>query len=577
MDSDFKRQIQEAIRTRKLSDTAASMRISQEKLGDFKEWKSIDEAEEADKSLAELRHLAQVHPSDVTVEVVAPDPRFATDPKMRGHLEAIKNAVRLSQTEFVLHDPSFHGPTVPDYKWTIESTHDGAISLKSDINGFQVTRQMFLVSFTDDEDLTKRVGTLIQSRLHRIRYVWPYEDDAPTVIRDFDTNIDGSLEARKIVWRDPVRDHFEPYHSFPVAVQSLDFHRLRLDSSQFPLTNERKLDFDPMSNVSYQVLLIRPSEQSLLFRILTYSFVGTLLLAAFAAIWDFRRKAKSVAAEAAQGDLAQSYRTTWENYYQSWHPTGKNGKREIADANVIWCNRDLLEKFIAGLKRTSNPEFDGTRKLKIGWSLFAKIPLVKDFFQAGGERSVNYEWIYDPSEVDDPQRLSGVVPFLVEEKRLAPFIGTQLEWDVLNTIALKAVQRSPVTASLLLNGNQKVVSRDNPIIQSLVSSHFNEVLDDSMSKAGFFNKSWQLTGENNGVRTFEHRESIVYRNGSDVDAPSDMILSFTLPKEAYLNGDLINGKLNAWLLGKIHKRDSHTENGIQSLRIDFKPMALLKE
>jgi ABC-type phosphate/phosphonate transport system substrate-binding protein len=571
MNYDAKRQFQEAIKTRKLSDAAASLRINVQRLGDFKEWQSIDEAEEADKSLAELRHLAQVHPSDVTVEVVA------TDSRMRNYLEVIKNAVRLSRTEFVLHDPSFHGPTVPDYKWTIEPTHDGAISLTSEINGFQVPRQVFPISFTDDEDLTKRVCALIQSRLHRIRYVWPYEDDTATVIRDFDTNIDGSLEARKIVWRDPVRDHFEPYRSFPVAVQSLDFHRLRLESSQFPLTNEKKLDFDPMSNISYQVLLIRPSEQSLMFRVLTYTFVASLALAAFAAIWDFRRKAKSLAAAAADGDLAQSYRATWEKYYQSWHPTGKNGKCQIADANVIWCNRELLEKFIAGLKRNANPEFDGTRKRKFGWGIFAKIPLLKDFLQAGGENSVNYEWVYEPSKVDDPERLSGVVPFLVETQRLAPFIGTQLEWDVLNMIALNAVQRPPVATQLSLNGNHKVVSRDNPIVQRLVSSHFNEVLGESMSRASFFNKSWQLAGENNGLRIFEHRESIIYRNGSDVDTPSEMILSFTLPKEAYLNGDLVNGKLNAWLLGRIHKRDSNTENGAQSLRIDFKPMALLKE
>ena len=48
-------------------------------------------------------------------------------------------------------------------------------------------KQEFHVSFTPTEgDLTTRIVSLIHSRMHRVRYVWPYQERAPTVIRDVD-------------------------------------------------------------------------------------------------------------------------------------------------------------------------------------------------------------------------------------------------------------------------------------------------------------------------------------------------------------------------------------------------------
>jgi ABC-type phosphate/phosphonate transport system substrate-binding protein len=536
-------------------------------LGDVSWWVPMGRATDAEESLANLRHLAQVHTYEVTVKVAA-GAGVSVD-----NLDAVNRGIRLSQTEFVPFDPSYHKHA--DYNWTLQSTHDGAISLTSEIDGFEVEPQILPISFTDAEDLSKRISQLIHSRLHRIRYVWPYEDDTATIIRDVDFPLiaGSTIKARKVVWQDPFKDKATRELAFDVNVAKSDSNTFRL--SGFTLQQDRSLGFDPMSNVSYQVLLMRPSEERPLFKAMTYGFVIALVMAAVAAIIDFRRRAKLVAAaQTSSGDLRQNYRDTLKNYFKSWRPKGADGKREIPDANVIWCNRIFLERFIAGLKSNANPKFDRVRKEKTGWSFFAKIPLLKDFFGLGANRSIDFETIYDPTEVDDPQRLSGVVPFLVESDLLAPFVGTQMEWDVLNTMALQRFEpmRPPPT-----NGNGKLVSRDNPILQSLVSEHFNQVLDDSMSKASFFNQTWELIGEQDGERTFVHKESITFLNGSQADAASEMILSFTLPKDAYLNGAVRDGKLNAWLLGRIHNRNCESENGLRSLRIDFKPVALLKE
>ncbi|HYX28210.1 MAG TPA: hypothetical protein VE863_06560, partial [Pyrinomonadaceae bacterium] len=562
--------ITRAIDNKTFRSTAEEMGKTND-LGDVYSWVTMGRAPAAEQALANLRHLAQIDAYGVTVRVSSPGGSLVS----QASLDAINRGIKLSQTEFVPYDPAYHKHA--DYNWTVSSTHDGAISLSSEIDGFDIEPQVIPISFTDAEDLSKRVSQLIHSRLHRIRYIWPYEDETPTVIRDFDFAISaGSLiRARKVVWQDPRIDAATRDLAFDVNVVKSDFHTLRLNG--FILQHDRSLGFDPMSNVSYQVLLIRPNDESLMFKTMTYGFVIVLGLAALAAIYDFRRRTRAAVPEAAQGDLKQMYRSTLARYYKSWRATSSDGKREIAGANVIWCNRAFLEKFIAGLKNSA--QINSTVRIQTGWNLFAKIPLIKDYvgLGAGVERSIDYTWIYDPTAVDDPERLSGVVPFLIESELLAPFVGTQLEWEALNIIALNAVQRNQVTPQVTLNGHNKVLSRDNPFLQSLVSQHFHEVLDLSLPRAAFFNQTWQLTAENDGQRIFQYHESINYQNGSDSTSADRMVLSFTLPKEAFLNGDLVDGKLSAWLLGRIQKRDIDLENGARSLRIEFKPLALLKE
>ena len=571
LNSSIKRSIKESLKSRSLQDAARSLGLKDSDLGDFRSWVPISEAEEANKSLAELRHLAQVHPSDVTVEVL----NSKDAPVDRTYQEAVKTAVRLSNTEFVPYDPDFHRHA--DYTWTLAAIHDGAISLTSDIEGFNVEAQTFPISFTDPEDLSKRISHLIQSRLHRIRYIWPYEDEIPTVIRDVDFPLvpGSSLKARKVIWQDLLRDAFQREATFNVVVDRSDFHSLRL--SGFIARNDRTFGFDPMSNVAYQVLLVRPSDERLIFKVLTYGFVILLGLAAVAAAYDFNRKPKpQVPLALIDGELFKhSYQNILQTYYQLWRD------RLISDANVLWCNRTLVEEFVTELNASGfSLNFNRVRKQTQRQGFFAKIPLLKNFLDVGFERSTESQLVYDPSRLGDSARLSDVVQFLLKNHLLSSFIGTQLEWDTLNTIASQVFRRFQATPSAASNGGSnghKMISQQNPELESLVSKHFNDVINESMPKVSFFNQTWERTEQNGDQQTFVHKEKVTYRNGSDEDAASQMVLLFKLPKDVDLSDYLKSGKLNAWLLGRIHKRYGNTEGGLRSLCIEFKPLALVQQ
>jgi hypothetical protein len=244
--------------------------------GDFQTWIDINSAREAREALANLRWLARERPSAVTVDVrlsdaggVVPDPV----------LDAARQAVRLSATELVNYDGDFHAHS--DYLWTIERVREGTISLSSRIIGSDLEDQRFRISFNDAEDLTRRIGSLIHSRLHRIRYVWPYRPESPTLIRDVDFSLPpgSAVRVRRIRWLDVQRNHFQEDAEFEARVQSSDFFKIEL-SPAFVAPAEGGFGFDPMSNVSYRVILIRPAAQSPLFRALTAGLVVLLVGAA---------------------------------------------------------------------------------------------------------------------------------------------------------------------------------------------------------------------------------------------------------------------------------------------------------
>ena len=138
--------------------------------GDYRWWDEFKKADAARLALANLRRIAAEHPAPVTVQV---EPAPASDPstRLRDYVEAAQQAVRLSGSEFVLYDEDAY--VHKDVTWTLALIHDGAVDLKVAIAGSEVPPQRFQISFTELSDLTKRIGGLIHSRMHRIRYVWP--------------------------------------------------------------------------------------------------------------------------------------------------------------------------------------------------------------------------------------------------------------------------------------------------------------------------------------------------------------------------------------------------------------------
>ena len=274
-------------------------------VGDFRTWESIRAAPDARAALAELRWLAHQRPAPITVEVRLGPPQAGppqagprpagrrqagsrqAGPRQAGGdrrpavplAEAARQAVRLSGSELVVYDPDFHEQI--DFVWTLEAIHDGAAVLTSALPGSGVADQVFRLSFADTEDLVRRLVDVIHSRLHRIRYAWPYSADPLIVIRDLADSIDDGAAARvqRIHWIDPERNHFRAGPLFDAAVRRAGFYRYELE-----VDPAAAVKADALSNVSYRVLLLRAPRERLLFRVMTVALVALLAAAALAAL-----------------------------------------------------------------------------------------------------------------------------------------------------------------------------------------------------------------------------------------------------------------------------------------------------
>jgi ABC-type phosphate/phosphonate transport system substrate-binding protein len=249
--------------------------------GDFLSWRDINSAPDSRQALADLRWLARERPAPVTVDVRTPGADDGRVPE--AYLEAARQAVRLSGTEFVNYDGDFHYHT--DYLWTLELIHDGAIELTSHIVGSDIDDQRFQISFKDTEDLTRRIGSLLHSRMHRIRYVWPYRLEQPTVIRDvgFSIPLDATVKVKKISWQDAQRNLFLEDAEFDAQIGLSDFYRFELYPNFVP-ADDGGFGFNPMSNISYRVILVRPERERPVFRVLTAVFIALLVVSAIAAL-----------------------------------------------------------------------------------------------------------------------------------------------------------------------------------------------------------------------------------------------------------------------------------------------------
>jgi hypothetical protein len=156
-----------------------------------------------------------------------------------------------------------------------------------------VPAQQFQISFAGIPDLTKRIGALIHSRMHRIRYLWPYEEKSPTIIRDVDFSVSPgtTLKARRITWLNPERNHFREGTSFEAGVTHADFYKFSLDDAKFPkVSGEPGWAYEPMSNIAYRVVLVRPTQEPLFIQALTGVLLVLLAAAAAGCTVDIRRR-----------------------------------------------------------------------------------------------------------------------------------------------------------------------------------------------------------------------------------------------------------------------------------------------
>jgi len=250
-------------------------------------WANV-EAEGARRALSDLRRQAGASTLPVVVDV---QPN-ASSPVDGDLLDAARLAIRLAGTELVDRSQYFDYYKKSDIRWELERIHDGAVRLTVRYENFRLddteVTQQFDVSFQAPADLTRRLVSLVHSRLHRIRPVWLYNDGAPTVLRDVDFDVARRVPFQEIQWNEPQRNDYRLEGDSRVAnVEKEETFEIQLAKDEFPRRpDNRSLDFEPMGRQGFRVLLMRVTPERMLFRALTIAFVVLLVLAAAALVWD---------------------------------------------------------------------------------------------------------------------------------------------------------------------------------------------------------------------------------------------------------------------------------------------------
>ncbi len=256
-------------------------------VGDFASWKGLNDplGRTACTALATLRMDAEEQLSSPAVV------RIDTEPGTEELVGAVANAVRRMGHEYKLYDEAFH--LKHDVVWRLRKLHDDqvvtAIELISRIEHSELEDQAIPISFDSPGSLTDRIVDVARKRLHRIAYVWPYLEETPTVIHDFDFVPEAEVRVRPIRRGDLRRNEYKLFEeereqAIPFAAE--DDFRLLLDAREFQRKVQGKREFDPLSNVVYRVVLPRPEVDPTLFRALTAGLVGLFVLAALGLGWD---------------------------------------------------------------------------------------------------------------------------------------------------------------------------------------------------------------------------------------------------------------------------------------------------
>jgi hypothetical protein len=247
--------------------------------GGISKWEDFNASPKARKSLANLRYLAKTTPHPVVINIRKSQKETSgIDEK---HLEAARQAVRFSGTEMVLFDEDYHSAF--DVLWTLETRHDRSILLTSTIMDSGLTQE-FSVSYRigDMESLASRISRVIDHKMHRIRYVWPYDDETARVLRDVDFQIPvgQQMKVQKITWSDFNTNEYTVDTPFNVEVTQSDFHSFQLKGKGFPQKEDGKFGFEPLGNVAYRVFLERTTNAGDTYKITTKILLGLFGLAA---------------------------------------------------------------------------------------------------------------------------------------------------------------------------------------------------------------------------------------------------------------------------------------------------------
>lgn len=260
--------------------------------GDILKWDDFNASPRARKSLANLRTLAQSPRHSVVINI-RKSQKESSDMDEK-YLEAARQAVRLSGKEMALFEEDYHSAF--DVLWTLETKHDGSLALTSTIMDSGLTQE-FPLSYRqgDMASLTARIHWVIDHKMHRIRYVWPLDNEAARILRDvdFQVPVGQPLKVQKITWMDFNTNEYTVDTPFNVEVTQSDFHSLQLVGKGFPQKDDGRFGFEPLGNVAYRVFLERNSSAGNLYKITTKILIGLFGLAALFTLVELILRSKT--------------------------------------------------------------------------------------------------------------------------------------------------------------------------------------------------------------------------------------------------------------------------------------------
>jgi ABC-type phosphate/phosphonate transport system substrate-binding protein len=267
-------------------------------IGDFQKWMDFNATPAARRALASLRRMTKVAPTPVPIKIRGTQ-QSGEEVEPRA-IEAARQAVQLSGTEFILFDEDFHKQF--DVLWTLRKSHDDSLIITSEYPDFKLPPQQFHISYKkgDQESLVARIEEQISNSMHRVRDIWSYDDEIPTVLRDvrFSLPVGSVARAVKITWNDLTNNDRVVGTPFDVEVAAADFHSFKFKGAGFPKRSDGiHFDFDPLSNTVHRVILARPEADTRLFRVGTYLLVACVSLAAILGLWTVVRSGRATPVE----------------------------------------------------------------------------------------------------------------------------------------------------------------------------------------------------------------------------------------------------------------------------------------
>jgi ABC-type phosphate/phosphonate transport system substrate-binding protein len=547
---------------------------------DFDSWyawdsndsKGIDDAREA---LARLRQEARTQVMPVVVRVRGPKGfDEQSDTLLATYVNAAKEAVRLSGTEFILEDPDLHRH--PDMTWMLESTHDGAIKLTSMLDpAFKESKEVFYVSFLGEADLPQRIADLVRTRLRRIRYVWPYETKYPAVLRDLDFTPERRARVQKISWQNPQRNQYEEDTSFEARIEGIDFSKFQLSHEKGFATNaDGSLNFDPMSNVAYRVVISREPHASWIWVALPYAFIALFGMACVGLVVDLRRHQQP------PRGLQQTYRRIVEDYHGPWLG------QELEDGAIVWSDPKKMDETVARIK--SQGSFldllaAGAFDFEIG-PIPVRFSLLVKLFR------VLFKGRRLPGDLPETHggsaaALDSLIQCLVSRNGLSPFIGFRdadaaadsaavypAEWEALDDIVSRHLAQLGISDKPI---GTNFGSLSAPLV-SAVATHFQAVLKKAKLDASLFCQTWKVEDPDNHWRLVYERDlhaPLVLRGSDGSARRANRVRLDVSPRTKARLATSANMPLRAWVFGKIHEWS--VDNDV--LVILLRPIAVVRD